>query len=511
MPRRKEPIYCIHCVRHHPRYYGAALKTHIEAHRRALQRRAQPEPEPQPRAQHQPSPGHGASITSLSQRSNQLPRSRVLDVGNLNNRNIASVFTDLFDLDNNTDAFLLNRILNASLSPYQEAIENQGPPSLLTSARNKLRRIIDPLIQEQVMVPQGGGPFNPDNVQWPQPMPSDLPVHLSLTNTSIGKSLLRDDAAAIKMLVTLGVDPNSMLRCEYRILAVAVLAAAENVVEYLLSLEEISTDERANAYGEIEETAMLLAFQASQLQIYGEILAANNSIIPGRTMFGICAYGPLTMLNSVLALNADVRLSIRAMHPTNRSTPLHGAVLNEDPNVLARVLELGRRTITYDNFGQFINPINTDAQTPLLLAVENRRQAATKALLGLEGIEINARASGGQTALWYAARNMDADLCQTLKNAGADAGNPREGWIASRGTPFNALAEAYLEAQEVFTQNPDRIEAETIFENARRSIERIGWLLTSLGTDPNVPDLRTYRVPLTMDFPDFPVWQDFFI
>ncbi|KAB8077943.1 ankyrin repeat-containing domain protein [Aspergillus leporis] len=392
-------------------------------------------------------------------------------------------------------------------------IEDQGARSLATLARNTLESKIDPLLQDQVMVPEMIDLRNAAIVQWPQSTPTHLPIHWSLVNTSLGKALLRDGVRAVKMLIALGVDANSMLPCGYRISGVAALTAAGKVIEYLLGVPEIRIDEKVNAYGHLEETAMVLAYKTSQLQIYGQFLAANGGIIPARTMLYICAIEPHATLISVIALNADVRKSIRTKHPVNHNTPLHAAVLNEDEQMLTTILELGRKTTTIINsFAVFLNATNSDGQTPLMLAVEHKMRDAVTTLLEQEGIEVNARAAGGRTALWYAARVLDVDLCNTLRHFGADEGNPAPGrqmWT-TKGTPFNALLEAYDQAHEEFTHNKNRLEANANFERAKNKIERIGWLLDSIGSNPNLPDHYTLRVPRNTVLENFPEWQDIF-
>ncbi|KAE8356798.1 ankyrin repeat-containing domain protein [Aspergillus coremiiformis] len=505
MPRRNEIGYCIHCRRYHPQYYGAALNNHVRAHRGRQERT--------PSAQRSPSVREGSAAPSSRQKSpitRYVLRSETLTVENVAQALVEKLTKRGEGLEKKDVRMvkLVIRKLNDHRPPPDD--ERLGTNSLLATAIARLRGIVDPLLSAGEM-PNSGTLQEPI---WPEHRPSLVPIHTSFASTSIGRALLRDDVRTVKMLIGLGLNPNSMLLCGYRILGVAILAAREKVLKYLLEDvgNHINIDEKINAYGEQEETVMLLAFKIGKMDLFAQLLTMSGGRIPGRTMFSICTFEPLAVLEAVLRLGGNLARDIRVEHPATGNTPLHAAVLNPEPAVLDAVLQRGVQvTDTQGNpYRRFLHHRNHSGQTALMYAIQHRRQGSTTTLLSDMDTDLEVRAYGGQTVLWYAARALDEGMVRTLVEGGCGTGNPPGPDPVTKGTPLNALLYAFYEdVWPAYTRDPSP-EGREVFNRQKDIIYHIGWYLILHGTRSNVGDDQ-FRIPEADRPPEFPAWGDIFL
>ncbi|EIT82599.1 unnamed protein product [Aspergillus oryzae] len=498
MPRRRENIECVHCRRFHPQYYGAALKNHARVHqdrRQAVQRQREPSTETED------------DSVSIPQVAALAGRVRLLKEEQLTVGNVAQKVLEVWGHDD-TRMALLRRLMTPHLPP------GRGANSLLATARSAILTLVGPVVRAGLMSPTYFQPGPLQDPTWPEQEPSSYPVHLSLVRTSIGLALLRDDVRAVEMLVTLEMNPNGMLLCGYSILAVAVLISATEVLDYLLSLgDEIRIDQQANAYGEQEQTAISLAWKVGNKDAFRKLLKHNGGEAPGRSLFLICAYEHHDAFDEVLQLDLDGRELLRAQHPVNQETVLHAAVLNTDHAVLDAVLQLAVRVGDSENdtYPQYLQLRNRQGQTALMYAIEHKRYRAVVRLLEDQDIDLNERAWGGQTALWYAARVMDLELVILLLVLGCDAGNPLPLQFPTKGTPLNALLYAYEDILQRYTH--ELLEgvqgAQRRFNEGKEDILGIAQTLLEYGCQSNVGDDR-WRMPMTERLDAFPEWETLF-
>ncbi|KAE8403300.1 ankyrin repeat-containing domain protein [Aspergillus pseudonomiae] len=504
MPRRRENVECVHCGRFHPQYYGAALKNHARVHqnrREAAQR------------QREPSTKTEDDSISVPHVAGLVQRVRRLKQEQLTADNVAQKLLDIWG-DDDGKLELLRRLMNPDLPPGAQLPSEQGANSLLATARNVILTLIGPLVQAGVMTPTYFEPGPLEDPIWPEQELCDYPIHSSLARSSIGLALLRDDARAVEMLVALETNPNGMLFCGYSILAVAILTSAREVLHYLLSLgDKIHVDQKANAYGEQEETAITLAWKVGNMELFRKLFTHNEGV-PGRSLFCICAYEPHNVLDEVLQLGWDGGRFLRAQHPRSKETPLHAAVLNPDHAVLDTVMQLAAQVgdSEGDTYPQYLRLRNGQSQTPLMYAIEHRRSRSIVALLHDPDTDVNDRAWGGQTALWYAARNRDLGLVHMLLLAGCDAGNPLPLQFPTKGTPLNALLYAYEDVLHEYTHEilGGVYGAHRRFSQGKREIIELARTLLAHGCQSNVGDDR-WRMPMTERLQLFPEWGALFM
>ncbi|KAE8362366.1 ankyrin repeat-containing domain protein [Aspergillus caelatus] len=498
MPRRRENVECVHCGRFHPQYYGAALKGHARVHRNrreAAQRQRDLSAETED------------DLVSTPHVADLLRRVRRLKQEQLTADNVAQKLLEVWG-DDDARMALLRRLMTPHLPP------GQGARSLMATARNIILTLTGPLVRAGVMIPTYFEPGPWEDPTWPEQERSHYPVHSSLARTSVGLALLRDDARAVEMLVTLEMSPNGMLLCGYSILAVAVLTSAREVLDYLLSLvDEIQIDQQANAYGEQEETAITVAWKVGNMDAFRKLLTHNGGGVPGRSLFRICAHEHHDAFNEVLQLGLDSRELLRAQHPINQETPLHAAVLNTDYAVLDAVMQLAARVghSEGDTYPQYLHLRNRQGQTPLMYAIEHQKYRNIVTLLDDQDINLNERAWGGQTALWYAARAVDLALVDILLILRCDAGNPLPLQFPTKGTPLNALLYAYEDILQVYTHEllGGIKGAHRKFSQGKKDILEIARTLVQYGCQANVGDDR-WRMPMTERLEGFPEWGALF-
>ncbi|OGM48809.1 hypothetical protein ABOM_003070 [Aspergillus bombycis] len=504
MPRRRENVECVHCGRFHPQYYGAALKNHARVHqnrREAAQRQREPSTETED------------DLISLPHVAGLVRRIRRLKQEQLTTENVAQRLLNIWGDDDGRLA-LLRRLMDPDLPPGARLPSEQGANSLLATARNVVLTLIGPLVQAGVMIPTYFEPGPLEDPTWPEEEPCHYPIHSSLTRTSIGLALLRDDARAVEMLVALGMEPNGMLFCGYSILAVAILTSAREALDYILSLgNKVKVDQKANAYGEQEETAITLAWKVGNIDLFRELLTHHGGV-PGRTLFCICAYEQHDVLDEVLQLGLDGGELLRAQHPISQETPLHAAVLNPDHAVLDTVMQLAVRVgdSEGDTYPQYLRLRNSQGQTALMYAIENRRSRSIITLLHDRDTDLNERAWGGQTALWYAARTRNLGLVDILLAAECDTGNPLPLQFPTKGTPLNALLYAYEDILHEYTQETLKgvYGAHRRFSQGKVEIIELARTLLAYGCQSNVGDDR-WRIPMTERLQLFPEWGALFM
>ncbi|KAB8234430.1 hypothetical protein ETB97_010868 [Aspergillus alliaceus] len=479
MPRRQGNVYCTHCRRYHPQYYGAALNSHLRAHR----------------DRHERTPPARNPV----QRTKKVIKVRELTAGNVGQK-----LADILGEEG-----YVNLLVLTSTLPQRDPGQ-PGTNSLVVTARDILRATIAPRFEEWELHNAG----TPEGPHWVGPRACRYPIHQSLADSSVGLALLQDDVGVVKVLVALGMDPNSMLECGYRTPGVALLASANTIIRYLLSLgDRFDFDKRLNACGEQEETLMTIAYRIGRMDVVEQVLAANGGAIPGRTIFSICAFEEFATIGEVLRLGGNFERDIAMPHQDTQDTPLHAAVLNPMASVLDAILERVKDACeTTDAYRGFLHARNSEGQTPLMYAIVHRRLWSFTTLVHDPDVNLNLRANGGQTALWYAAYMMDRDMVLTLINDRCDAGNPRGDYAATKGTPLNALLYAYEDLFYGYPSDPrwGELEVQERFNDQKENILSIARILRAHGCRSDLADDRFKDTPETEHPIGFAEWARLF-